>query len=157
MLQQFGSVENIYDRLAEVNERWRQLLTEYREQDLLSRELATISCDGPVTCNWVRCRVESPQVVQVDALFRRLEFHSLLERMFPQSVRKAAASTDLLPDYSLLQSEPEVTLWLQKTAADRFGFVLDVADKQIEEPQGVAVATETGTAYVPWQAAGALS
>lgn len=157
LLQQFGSVENIYDRLAEVNERWRQLLTEYREQVLLSRELATICCDVPVTCNWDRCRVESPQFVQVDALFRRLEFHSLLERMFPQSVRKAAASADLLPDYSLLQSEPEVTLWLQKTAADRFGFVLDVADKQIEEPQGVAVATETGTAYVPWQAAGALS
>lgn len=157
LLQKFGSLEGVYDHLSEVRERWRKVLTEHKEQVLLSRELATIYCDVPVQfSSWDECQVRPPQFEKVGPLFHRLEFHSLLDRMFPQSVQTVVTGQDTLPDYSCLYSEAEVCSWLQKAKVTNLGFVVDADDKE-SNPRGVALATNEGTCYVPWKAVGALS
>jgi DNA polymerase-1 len=50
LIQQFGSLDEIYDRIEEVDrERTRKLLMEGREDALLSRDLVTIRRDAPIT------------------------------------------------------------------------------------------------------------
>lgn len=154
LLQQFQSLKDIYDHLPDIKKRWQKLLTEHREQAWLSLDLATIRCNVPVQCDWNDCRVKQPKFEEVEPLFRRLEFNSLLERMFPQSVRSAMVCSDELPNYSRLKSQAAVTSWLKKHP-ESVAFVIDVANEAVA-PLGMALSTGKELAYVPWGAVSAL-
>ncbi|NMA55578.1 MAG: DNA polymerase I [Firmicutes bacterium] len=156
LLQQFGTIENIYQCLPDVNQRWRQLLVEHKQQVLLSRELATICSSVPLRYDWAACQVQPLRFEQVGPLFQRLEFHRLSERIFPHSVPKISTSERLLPDYSFLETADEAARWLQTNITKEFSFLVD-EDENLNQPQGVAVATETGTAYIPWQLSNTLA
>ena len=59
LIQQFGSLDEIYDRIEEVDrERTRKLLMEGREDALLSRDLVTIRRDVPITFDTEECRLD---------------------------------------------------------------------------------------------------
>ena len=81
LLQQYGSLEEIYKHLDEVQARFRNKLEAGRDLAFLSRHLATIVCDTPVQLDLDACRVRSFDSEQVMDLFRELEFRSLAERL----------------------------------------------------------------------------
>jgi DNA polymerase-1 len=84
LLQEYGSVEAIYEHLDEVSSsRFRSALEEGRDQAVLSKHLVTIVADVPVTLDLEACRVEEVDRDQVVALFRELEFRALLDRVTP--------------------------------------------------------------------------
>ena len=80
LLKQYGSLEAIYEHLDEVQTRFRNKLEAERDLAFLSRRLATIVCDAPVQLDLDSCRVCSFDREPVLALFRELEFRSLVER-----------------------------------------------------------------------------
>jgi DNA polymerase-1 len=84
LLQQYGTLEAIYEHLDEVQARFRNKLKEGQDLALLSRRLATIVRDAPVQLNLDACRVRPFDREQVMDLFRELEFRSLVERL-PES------------------------------------------------------------------------
>lgn len=149
LLQQFDTLEGIYDNLPVIRERWRNLLLEHRDQVFLSRELATICCDVPVQCNWEKCRLRPPQQSKIEPLFNRLEFNSLFQRLFPHSSSVTDIASQELPMYSCLETADAVMSWLQKAKADNMSFIV-VEDRKEKYPQGVALASTKGVAYVPW-------
>jgi DNA polymerase-1 len=149
LLQQFDSLEGIYEHLPTIRERWQNLLTEHREQVLLSRDLATICCEVPVDCSWDKCRLRPPQLAKVEPLFRQLEFNSLLQRLFPHATLTEASVPSALLPYSRLETEKTLTSWLQKAQADTMSFIIAVNGKE-KCPQGIALATDKSRAYVPW-------
>lgn len=82
LLQKYGSVEAIYEHLDEVKSpRFRKALEEGRGDAFLSKHLATIVTDVPVELDLDACRVTGYDRDRVTALFRELEFRSLLERL----------------------------------------------------------------------------
>ncbi len=81
LLQKYGSLEGIYAHLDEVTPRFRKKLAEGRDLAFLSRQLATIVRDAPVTLDLDRCRVRPFDRKAVLDLFRELEFRSLAERL----------------------------------------------------------------------------
>ena len=81
LLQQYGSLESIYEHLDEVQARFRNKLEAGRDLAFLSRRLATIVRDAPVALDLDACRVRSFDRGQVLDLFRELEFRSLVERL----------------------------------------------------------------------------
>jgi len=84
LLQQYGSLEAVYDHLAEVQKsRFRNALEEGRDLAFLSRQLATINTDLPVELDLEACRARRYDRAQVLDLFRRLEFRSLIDRLPP--------------------------------------------------------------------------
>ncbi|MCS7222103.1 MAG: DNA polymerase I [Anaerolineae bacterium] len=85
LLQQYGSLEGIYAHLEEINSpRVREVLAEYRDQAFRSRRLATLVTDLPVQLDLERCRTSDFDRERVLALFRELEFRSLVNRL-PES------------------------------------------------------------------------
>ena len=80
LLKQYGSLEAIYEHLDEVQTRFRNKLEAERDLAFLSRRLATIVRDAPVQLDLDSCRVCSFDREPVLALFRELEFRSLVER-----------------------------------------------------------------------------
>ncbi|MEE4276006.1 MAG: DNA polymerase I [Thermoleophilia bacterium] len=85
LLQQFGSLEALYQRLDEVtSEKRRALLIEHEETARLSKRLATMVRDVPLEEDLGaivdRCDYRVP-VADVEDLFRRYEFTSLVRRL----------------------------------------------------------------------------
>jgi DNA polymerase-1 len=81
LLQQYGSLEDIYAHLDEVQTRFRSKLEAGHDLALLSHRLATIVRDAPIQLDLDACRLRSFDREQVMDLFRELEFRSLAERM----------------------------------------------------------------------------
>ncbi len=82
LLNEFGTVENLYDHLDEVPTRYRKKLDGQREQALTSKRLATIVCEVPAVMLDVQAtRTGQYDRAEVVKLFQELEFRSLLERL----------------------------------------------------------------------------
>lgn len=82
LLQKYGSLEGIYQHLDEIdNRRVRSALEQGREMAFLSKHLVTITTDVPVALDLEACRVGEMDHEAVMALFRELEFRTLLNRL----------------------------------------------------------------------------
>src|SRR5512139_1154108 len=73
LLQQYGSVENIYKHLADVAPaRAKSALEANRDMAFLSKDLVTIRVDVPLVVTWKDCAVHAYDRAPVDALFDEL-------------------------------------------------------------------------------------
>ena len=85
LLQQFGSIDEMYTRLDEVkSEKRRALLKEHEQAARLSLQLATMVLDVPLEHDLVElvtsCGYQLP-VGSLDAVFERFEFNNLRRRL----------------------------------------------------------------------------
>lgn len=85
LLNQFGTVENLYAHLAETPKRYQKHLEGQREAALFSKQLATIVCDAPVTLNLPATALADYDRTRVIALFQELEFGATLVKRLPAS------------------------------------------------------------------------
>ncbi|MDE3095025.1 MAG: DNA polymerase I [Chloroflexota bacterium] len=158
LLQQFGTVEAIYDRIDEVTpERMRAILKEHEQEARFSKEMATIHRDAPTTLDLDACRLQNFDRERVEQLFHELEFRTLIPRIPAQlggaqheakqtaaaaarhyrTVTDAAALTALV---ALVRAAGRVALHVENTDANGMRGVL----------VGIALATRPGeAAYIP--------
>ncbi len=83
LINQFGSVERLYENLPLVVGKLRETLAAHRKQALLSRELATVSARVPLTLDLEVMRRREPDWERLRALWMEMEFSTLL-RQVPQ-------------------------------------------------------------------------
>lgn len=83
LIQEFGSIEAVLSRVEDVPSRVRTLLVDQADQARLSRSLATIHVDCPVTFEPERCRVRPLDPGRLLPLFRELEFSKLARYFQP--------------------------------------------------------------------------
>lgn len=81
LLQEYGTLENIYEHLDEIGTRVRNRLIEGRDMAFLSQRLATIICDLPMKLDLESCVGQDFTLKPVDDIFSELEFRSLRERL----------------------------------------------------------------------------
>lgn len=98
-LNQYNTLDGIYESLEEISGRWRSKLEKDRDAAYLSRKLAAIITDVPLEFELEACRAAEYNRDDVAELFRELEFRSLLDRMSP------AEQTGQLSMFSSEQSE----------------------------------------------------
>ncbi|MCL2281008.1 DNA polymerase [Candidatus Saccharibacteria bacterium] len=95
LLQEYGSLDAIYDNLDKIKPAWRTKLAAGRDSAYMSRELAKIWCDAPLKLDLDAVDVKNFDAAKLRAALEKLEFTSLLRR---------------LPDYmrdDTVASEPE--------------------------------------------------
>src|SRR5919106_511317 len=86
LLQQFGTLNGIYDHLDEVKGKLRDRLGEHREAGFLSREVGRIITALPVELNLEESRTGRYDRRAVAQRFRELEFRSLIDRLPASSI-----------------------------------------------------------------------
>ncbi len=105
LIQQFGSLEGIYDNIGNVMpSKLRAMLREYQSQAFQSKELVTIVKDVPVNLNLEACHVSTYDRSEVVELFRELEFINLLPRL-PQDSYQLTAGSFQRGIYQVVNSE----------------------------------------------------
>ena len=82
LVQEFGTIENIYKNIKKVKpERIRKLLEENKEEALFSKTLATIRTDAPINFSLPKPWQECFELERALKLFRELGFRTLSERV----------------------------------------------------------------------------
>ena len=156
LIQQFGSVEDIYQHLDEVEPpKLQEKLRENEPAARQSKELATIVTDMPVTLDLEDTRVTRFDRQKAADLFRELEFFSLLPRLpevagEPSVVEvKPAAPTD----YRIVATASDLDDMINQLVSSR-GFAFDTEtttfNPLVSPLVGISLSAGEGQAwYIP--------
>src|SRR5439155_24587552 len=84
LIQKFGSIETLLDRVPEVqNAKHRASLLENRQQILMSKQLVIIDTRLPMDLDWTNFRVQPPDRASLMPLLKELEFTGLIKEYLP--------------------------------------------------------------------------
>ena len=134
LILEFGTVEAVLDRAAEVKRKsYRESLEQNREAVLLSKELVTIDCHVPVALDLAALETQLPDAAACRELYTELEFTSMLRELGPEAGK---TSVEMIEDPSVEQ----IAHFVQLARAGGFSFALDAseipAEPAEEEAQG---------------------
>jgi len=93
LIEQFGSVEELYDHVDEVKESVRVKLVRDKQQAIDSKHLATIVTDVPIQLDWDHCKLTTYDKDKAMAVLTKYDFKSLIPKLprdtFEESVQEA--------------------------------------------------------------------
>src|SRR5512138_890363 len=92
LLEKFGTLQGVYDHLAEVEKRWQTKLEAGRDSAFMSYELARIHTDLPVKLDLERARSRDFDPDQIEAFFEAFEFRTLIKTLHHLTGRDESAS-----------------------------------------------------------------
>src|SRR5277367_211995 len=125
LIQQFGTVEAVLERAAEVKRKtYRESLENNRDTILLSKELVTIHCEVPLDLNLDEMRTQAPDVSACRTLFTELEFTTLLKELAPPELSRAV-------EYVTEPTADDIAEFVR--VAQKDGFAVAVASSKLEE------------------------
>lgn len=119
LLAEFGSMENLLDNTDKLKGALKDKIEANKAQGILSKKLATILLDCPVTFNEKDYELSSPDVEKTDALFMELEFRQM-KAQFDKLYNPAANTDETNSQITVLKKAP-----VKKTTDeqyDLFGF-----------------------------------
>lgn len=93
LIQEFGSIEGVYENLERVGpSRARRALAEHRDEAYLSRALVRLKTDVRLEASLDDLRPAQPDTDRLEALFRELEFTRFLAEIVPREEGAAGES-----------------------------------------------------------------
>lgn len=81
LIAQYGSLERVLEHAHEIKGKQGERLVKFADQARLSKRLATIDCEVPVTVEFSSLKIEEPARERLRAIFTELEFRSLKARL----------------------------------------------------------------------------
>jgi DNA polymerase-1 len=154
LIQQFGSLEDIYSHIDEVTpSRIQEMLQNNEALAHRSKELATIVTDVPVSLELEGSSVDRYDRKKAAEFLRELEFFSLLPKLPGGDEEAAAGETKAAPvegDYHLVTTEKDlVKLCEHLKRAGTFAFDTETTglNPMLAQPVGISIAAEAGRAY----------
>ena len=82
LVAQFGSVEKLIESADQLKGKQKENVTNFAQQALLSKELATIIIDVPIETSWQDFAIEGRNDEEVKALLTELEFNAIGKRLY---------------------------------------------------------------------------
>ncbi len=152
LLQEYGTVENIYAHLDEIEPRWREKLRAGKDQAMQGKKLVTIVTDAPLKLDPEACRVSEFDREKVVAIFRELGFRSLIDRLpggaHSEPVQPQTKSTQA--NYHTVDTDTALERLIARLRSAK-AFVVDVettdTDAKRAELVGLAIGVGNGEAY----------
>ena len=127
LILEFGTVEAVLDRAAEVKRKsYRESLEQNRAAVLLSKELVTIDSHVPLALNLAAMETQPPDVEACRELFTELEFTSMLRDLAPSEIGPAI---ELIED----PTEEQGAAFYAAARAQGFAFALDAKEPEATE------------------------
>ncbi|MDD5127161.1 MAG: 5'-3' exonuclease H3TH domain-containing protein, partial [Dehalococcoidales bacterium] len=156
LIQQFGSVEQIYERLDEVTPpKLRDKLKENEDQARRSKKLATIVTELPVSLSLEECRLAQYDRNKVTELFRELGFFSLLTKLpeaenAPSAAAPAVEVKQVPRRYNIVNTSADLEKLVSRLAAAKllaFDTETDGLNPLTANLAGISLSPAPGEAY----------
>ena len=147
LIQQFDSVEGVYEHIGEVTPpKLRETLLAEEGQAKQSKKLATIDTDAPINFEPASCQASAYERSRLLELFRELEFFTLLDRL-PELGQPSAKKVSL-PDKGEYPLVDTISA-LEELVAKLSRITSFVVQLMVErgEIASIALSTSPGEAY----------
>ena len=118
LLKEFGTMENLLANTDKLKGAMKDKIEANKEKGILSKKLATILLDCPVTFNEIDYELSKPDIEKTDALFMELEFRQM-KTQFDKIFNPQAAADTLIADETLKKAPVKKT---NDEQFDLFGF-----------------------------------
>jgi DNA polymerase-1 len=145
LMEQYGSLENLYAHLSELKGKQKENLETDRAQAFFSRELLTIKTDVPLTVSIEDCRRREPERQTLMEALSELAFTSLMDEALPEAAAPAIAQ-----QYSLLLTEEQFRAAIEEMRAAGI-FAVDTETTSIDPMRadlvGLSMSCREGVAY----------
>jgi len=151
LLQQYGSLQGIYDHIEDIMPtRLQDTLREYRTQAFRNKELSTIVKDVPIKLDLKTCQVSRYDRNEVAKLFQELEFIKLLPRLpqiraessQPSAVKSHMVNTETALEQLIGELEKAQDLAIEVETTGEKAMMADLV--------GIAISPARGEAfYIP--------
>jgi DNA polymerase-1 len=87
LLNRFGTLEEVLTNSEKApGKKLKANLSEYRDQAILSKELATLHADIPIVCDISTLRYKGPDLKALEGLLKELDFVKLIKEVIPADV-----------------------------------------------------------------------
>lgn len=144
LLEQYGSLDGIYEHIDELKGKQRERLEADRAMAYLSRDLVTIDTHVDIELALESCRSKSLDCDKLSNLFADLEFQTLLEEFLPEPSASDTSDYRIVLTVSALQ---QVIAEMRKVGE----FALDTEttdpDPMRAELVGISLSAAEGRAY----------
>ncbi|MBN1300228.1 MAG: DNA polymerase I [Melioribacteraceae bacterium] len=164
LIKEFGTIENIYKNIDHIEKKGvKNKLLENKVNAFLSKKLATIKTDVPITIHFEEAKFTEPNYELLMEIFRELEFTtfgSKLQKIFSkkksvfedidQNISDPGSFDQSRTDYKLILTEIDaVKLCERLSNAEKFVFDVETNSLDVLTAQlaGIAFSTTANEAY----------
>ena len=133
LLKEFGTMENLLANTDKLKGALKDKIEANKDKGILSKKLATILLDCPVTFNETDYELSTPDVERTDALFQELEFRQMKSQFDKLYNPDAAASVENTENTT---SKKAVVKKTNDEQFDLFGFTDEDGQSTNEEKSG---------------------
>ena len=124
LLEQYGSIEGIYENLAELKGRVAANLEQYRDDLQRGRKLVRLRLDVPLDLDWEDLRYGDPDREKLLEIFDELDFRSLANRFKEKSSSEGKLKEE--NNAILLKSQGELESLLKKAESKEVSLLLQM-------------------------------
>ncbi len=146
LIQQFGSLDGVLDRSGEVKGKLGEKLREFRDQALLSRQLATVERAVPIDLDPAELKAREPDRAALDEFFKTYGFTSLIKEMTSRST----LSSDNYHTVTTIEQLEALATALQQAGLFAFDLETTSLDPRLAEIVGFSFSCRDHEAfYIP--------
>lgn len=157
LLHQYGSVEEVLSHAGEIAGKMREKIETHADDARMSKDLATIYREVPLDLSWDELAFGGYPEAELAAMFRRLEFKSLIERLDLGRSGAAEDGGEGAPDGR--EDVPAVVLGdgdegrLPEILAATTALHVEAAGENPHHSRLLGIALDTGEAryFLPWE------
>lgn len=145
LLKAYGSIEDVYASLDQITaKKLNENLTTYKEQAYMSRDLATIEVEAPITIDIPNLSYEGPNMDAVVEIYQELKFTTLLDKLGAAPIEEEQEAIDV----RILNKIEEDIL------TDHMALHIEMADENYlwANIEGIALATAEHQYYFTMEA-----
>ncbi|KXH87207.1 DNA polymerase I [Sporosarcina sp. HYO08] len=150
LLKEFGSIEKVYESLGTITaKKLKENLTENERQAFMSKELATIEVNAPITVSLDELSYSGPDMEKVVDIYSELKFKTLLDKIAPEASSEPMAEIEVKIVSELTDADLKGVMAFHVEmmdenylTADILGFSLADEDQVLFAPTSVALESE---------------
>ena len=128
LLQEFFTLEGIYENLENIKPAWRKKLEDGKDLAFMSKKIAEIFLDAPVELNFEDADIHNFNYEEVLKMLRKLEFNSLV-RKIPKEMKTSSEDFET-------KNENQIGLFEEVLKPSEINILPEIsAEKFFEKPQ----------------------
>ena len=113
LLQEYDSLENVYDNIDNIKGATKQKLIDGKESAFMSKDVATIYNEVPVTYSLEELKYDGPDVNGLREMYSELEFYSFLKDFKEEEKKEEKLEYKIIENIEDLKLKEKVSAYLE--------------------------------------------
>lgn len=113
LLQEYDSLENVYDNIDNIKGATKQKLIDGKESAFMSKDIATIYNEVPVTYSLEELKYDGPDVNGLREMYSELEFYSFLKDFKEEEKKEEKLEYKIIENIEDLKLKEKVSAYLE--------------------------------------------